>query len=110
MLINVYKSELMYLGENSVPTLSIVDEQEVAVTQAKGLWIVIDHTLTVSSKVDDAAINAYEMLTILYRTFERFIHETIIPAYSSLVRYYLYYCVQAFSPKLSKNIDTYEKL
>ena len=70
----------------------------------------IEFCLKVSAKCSRAAKTENRVLSMIRRTFTCKDEQTIIQLYKSLFRPHLEYCVQAWRPYLTQDIEMFEKV
>ena len=81
-----------------------------SILEEKNLGVLITKDLKVSVQCSRAANTANRVLCMTRRTFTCRDEQTIIQLYKSLVRPHLEYCVQAWRPYLSQDIEMLEKV
>ena len=106
MLFNTDTCKVMNLGNKNpcVKYESGARELE-SILEEKYLGVLITNDLKVSAQLSRAAKTANRVLGMIRRTFTCKHKQTIIQLYESLVRPHLEYCVQAWRPYLTQDIE-----
>ena len=113
MAFNSSKCKVMHLGRlNKNPCVKYkfdgVELEEIK--EEKDLGIIINDTLKVGPQCLKAAKKGNQILGLIARTFASREKEIIMKLYKSLVRPHLDYCIQAWRPHLTKDIELLEKV
>ena len=111
MLFNSDKCKVLHLGnKNPCVKYNLGGRELQFILEEKDLDILITKDLKVSVQCSRAAKTANRVLGMIWRTFTCKDEQTIIQLYKSLVRSHLEYCIQAWRPYLSKDIEMLEKV
>ena len=77
--------------------------------EERDLGFIISSDLKVAKQCIQVVNTANRVLGMIYRTFTYRTSEVLLPLYKSLVRPHLEFCIQAWPPFLSKDIDCFGK-
>lgn len=105
---NTFKTSYTMQSSSSLVTGSSAVLTEVDSEKDLGIWTT--STLKPSLHCDKAAASATKVLGMLKRTFPVFSRELFVFLYKTYVRPLMEYCVQLWSPYLSRDIDALEKV
>ena len=100
MLFNTDKCKLMNLGNRN----------PCVILEEKDLGVLITKDLKISAQCSRAVKTENRVLGMIRRTFTCKDEQTIMQLYKSLVRPHLEYCVQAWRPYLTQDIEMLEKV
>ena len=77
---------------------------------AKDLGVLISRDLKVAEQCSKAVSKAMRVLGLIKRSFKNLGEESLKTLYCSYVRPHLEYCIQAWSPYFTKDIEKLEKV
>jgi ribonuclease P/MRP protein subunit RPP40 len=111
MLFNIDKCKIMHIGYNNPNATYSVDSIDLSsVDEEKDLDVVITKDFKAGNQCGHAVKKAKRMLGTIKRNFTDRSRMTIVALYKSLVRPHLEYCIQAWRPHLSKDIQLVERV
>ena len=111
MKFNADKCKVLHFGnKNKHLAYNIGDTVLQKASEEKDLGICIQNNLKPDRHIDESVKKANQILGQIYRTIEYKSVENILPLYLTLVRPHLEYCVQAWAPYYTKDIDKLEKV
>ena len=111
MKFNADKCKVLHFGnKNKHLAYNIGDTVLQKASEEKHLGICIQNNLKPDRHIDESVKKANQILGQIYRTIEYKSVENILPLYLTLVRPHLEYCVQAWAPYYTKDIDKLEKV
>ena len=111
MKFNADKCKVLHFGnKNKHLAYNIGDTVLQKASEEKDLGICIQNNLKADRHIDESVKKANQILGQIYRTIEYKSVENILPLYLTLVRPHLEYCVQAWAPYYTKDIDKLEKV
>jgi ribonuclease P/MRP protein subunit RPP40 len=106
MLFNIGKCKIMHIGYNNPNATYSVDSTDLSsVDEEKDIGVVITKDFKAGNQCSNAVKKANRMLGMIKRNFSDRSRRTIVALYKSLVRPHLEYCIQAWRPHLSKDIQ-----
>ncbi|CAM5111945.1 unnamed protein product [Natator depressus] len=104
MKFNSEKCKVMHLGINNKNFSYKLGTHQIEVTEEeKDLGVLVDHRMTMSCQCDMAMKKATAVLGCIRRDISSRDKEVLVPLYKALVRPYLEYCVQFWSPMFKKD-------
>ena len=111
MKFNADKCKVLHFGrKNEQFNYKINDTVLQKATEEKDLGIYVQNNIKPDKHIDESVKKANQVLGQIYRTMEYKSVENILPLYLSLVRPHLEYCVQAWAPYYTKDIDKLERV
>ena len=111
MLFNTDKCKVMNLGnKNPCVKYELGGRELESILEEKDLGVLITKDLKVNAQCLRSTKTANRVLGMIRRTFSCKDEQTIIQLYKSLVRPHLEYCVQAWRPCLTQDIEMLEKV
>jgi hypothetical protein len=111
MPFNTDKCKVMHFGGHN--SKEIYNLNGVALKEVKeetDLGVIVQNNLKVSSQCTKVVKSANRTLGLIRRTFTSRNKAVILPLYKALVRPQLEYCVQAWRPHLSKDVNLLENV
>jgi hypothetical protein len=111
MKFNLAKCMVMHVGGKNSKARYVVGGKELSViTEEKDLGVITSNNFKVSKQCIKAASKGNQILGLINRAITCKKKSVILNLYKSLVRPHLEYCVQAWRPHLTKDIDILEKV
>ena len=111
MFFNIDKCKVLHIGSNNVQAAYTMNGVQLAsVEQEKDLGVVISNDLKPGKQVSEVIKTANKLIGFIGRTFEFKTKEIILTLYNALVRPYLEYCVQCWSPYYRKDVEKLERV
>jgi ribonuclease P/MRP protein subunit RPP40 len=111
MKFSIEKCKVMHLGSKNAAMDYFMEGRKLEkVKEEKDLGILVNNTFKVSSQCVKAAKKANQILGLIKRTITCKKKDILLKLYKSLVRPHLEYCIQAWRPHFSKDIEVLERV
>jgi hypothetical protein len=111
MKFNADKCKVLHFGNNNKQHDYLIGDKVLEKSaEEKDLGIYIQNNLKPGRHIDESVKKANQILGRIYRTMEYKSVENILPLYLTLVRPHLEYCVQAWAPYFTKDIEKLENV
>ena len=111
MLFNVAKCGVVHIGHNNPKAdYTLGGKQIDTLHEERDLGVIIDESLKCRKQCAKAVNAANATLGMIKRSFVNREKQTILSLYKSVVRPKLEYCIQAWRPHLTKDIELMERV
>ena len=111
MLFNKDKCKCLHIGQANAKNNYLMNNTVLLSTEReKDVGVVVSSDMKVSEQCGIAARKGNQILGLIRRNIAYRDKRLIIPLYMSLVRPHLEYCIQAWRPRMRKDIDKLERV
>ena len=111
MNFSIDKWVVMHIGHNNIQhNYTMANQQLIATEKQRDLLITITRDLKLQKQTEKGCKTANRALGFIARNFNYKSTELLLSLYKSIVRPYLEYAVQFWSPHLHRDIDKMERV